>query len=308
MRIVRSVLGLGAVAALLVVLSSRPGDAAAETGVWARLAMDEHGLGSCAELLEFAQRHVASGDAGARVLLGLLSETGDCVPQDHGRAAELYRQAWDAGYDLAGARLGRLHLLGLGVPEDRERAQTLFRQAALRTTTYSGRFEDLRTRMFRDTTVPDEMEAAIRWAKRLETMDAEGQLALARRFRADTSRPRNRDIAYHFARLADQQGLAEAKYQYGRWLLVDATSYEDVESAVGIIEGAAFDCHLDAQIEMVWRYIFDLGVREHSASRAETYLRAAHRKGADMRAALWAFSAMFGGASPPEEVVRLRCD
>lgn len=89
---------------------------------------------------------------------------------------------------------------------------------------------------------------------------------------------------------------------------MDATSYEDVESAVGIIEGAAFHCHLDARIEMVWRYIFDLGVREHSASRAETYLRAAHRQSADMRAALWAFSAAFGGASPPEEVIRLRCD
>jgi len=308
MRIVRCLVRLGALAALVATLSWRPGDAAAETGVWARQAMEDHGLGSCAELLEFAQRHVASGDAGAMVLLGLLSETGDCMPLDHGRAVELYRQAWDAGYDLAGARLGGLHLLGLGVPEDPARARELFRQAALRTTVHFDRFERLRTGVFRDTSVPPEMEAAIRWAKRLEARDAEAQLALARRFRADAGRPRNRDIAYHFARLAGRQGLAEAKYQYGRWLLVDATSYEDVESAVGIIEGAAFHCHLDAQIEMVWRYIFDLGVREHSASRAETYLRAAHRQGADMRAALWAFSAVFGGASPPEEVIRLRCD
>jgi TPR repeat protein len=264
--------------------------------VWARRAIESSGVTSCPELISLLRAEIGAGNDRALGYMGLLTETGDCMPQDYARAANYYQEAWDHGEDMIGARLGRLYLYGLGVPKDQARARELFRRAALRVSALPNQLEVFRTRVFPDTTVPEEMEAAIRWVEGLRRMNPEAQLALARRFRADTSRPQNREIAYDFVDLAGRQGLAEAEYQHGQWLLADATSLEDVEEAVRLIDQAARRCHLEAQIEMTWRNIWGLGVGRPSQLDAQTYLRGAQRQGADMGSALWAFIYTFGGA------------
>ncbi|MGH6914821.1 MAG: tetratricopeptide repeat protein [Geminicoccales bacterium] len=302
-----------AAAAGLAAASSAPSPGSAQDGqsdppgVWARRAIESSGVTSCPELVSLLRAEIAAGNDRALAYMGLLTETGDCVPRDYARAADYYQEVWTRGEDLIGARLGRLYLYGLGVPKSPARARELFQRAALRVSALSNQFEVLRTRVFPETTMPEEMAAAITWVEGLQRMEPEAQLALARRFRADTSRPQNRDIAYDFVDLAGRQGLAEAEYQHGRWLLADATSLEDAEDAVGLIDDAAQHCHLEAQIEMVWRHIWDLGVGRPYASDAEMYLRAAQRQGADMSAALWAFIYTFGGPSPSRMVERLPC-
>jgi TPR repeat protein len=52
------------------------------------------------------------------------------LPEDHARAAELYRRAADMGYARAQANLAHLLEHGAGVPKDIEAAKRLYKQAA----------------------------------------------------------------------------------------------------------------------------------------------------------------------------------
>lgn len=77
---------------------------------------------------------IAAGYAGAMIWKGLLYENGDGVPQDHAKAAQMFRRAAESG-NASYATLGKLHYatalhLGRGVPRDEAAARTLFEQAA----------------------------------------------------------------------------------------------------------------------------------------------------------------------------------
>jgi TPR repeat protein len=63
-------------------------------------------------------------------LLGGLHEDGCGVPPDFAKAAEFYRRAADAGFEMAQYRLGVLLAAGRGVPRDRDAAVRYLRSAA----------------------------------------------------------------------------------------------------------------------------------------------------------------------------------
>jgi len=77
---------------------------------------------------------IAAGYAGAMIWKGLLYENGDGVPQDHAKAAQMFRRAAESG-NASYATLGKLHYatalhLGRGVQRDAAAARALFEQAA----------------------------------------------------------------------------------------------------------------------------------------------------------------------------------
>jgi hypothetical protein len=72
----------------------------------------------------------ASGNAATQFDLGLRYATGQGVPQDLQKAAELYQEAADQGHALAQYNLGVLYVTGQGVPQALQKAAELFQKAA----------------------------------------------------------------------------------------------------------------------------------------------------------------------------------
>ena len=75
------------------------------------------------------QQACDEGDLTACNVFGLMYETGEGVPRDFARAAELYRRACEGGEPLGCTNLGLLYAAGAGVPQDTTRAGGFFRVA-----------------------------------------------------------------------------------------------------------------------------------------------------------------------------------
>jgi TPR repeat protein len=70
------------------------------------------------------------GNADAQANLGWHYATGDGVPKDLSKAAELYQKAADQGNAMAQNNLGELYQTGDGVPKDLGKAAALYQKAA----------------------------------------------------------------------------------------------------------------------------------------------------------------------------------
>ena len=80
-----------------------------------------------AELIKKAE----TGDVDALVDLGDVYASGEGLPKDAVRAADLFRQAAEKGMAKAQFRLGQMYARGEGVPKDSVRAVDLIRQSAI---------------------------------------------------------------------------------------------------------------------------------------------------------------------------------
>lgn len=108
--------------ALTPPLESNPHRLAAS--VKALLEMD---LGKVATLYQKADDD--QGSAYAQYMLGWLYENGQGVPNDLGKAAELFQKAADQGFAYAQYNLGVAYENGLGVPKDPGKVAQLFQKA-----------------------------------------------------------------------------------------------------------------------------------------------------------------------------------
>lgn len=87
--------------------------------------------GRAQQAFELAERESRGGDPAALDLLALFYDEGTYVPQDHARAASLYRRAAEGGQAHAQWRLGVMLDMGEGVAENpREAVEWLRRSAA----------------------------------------------------------------------------------------------------------------------------------------------------------------------------------
>ncbi len=84
-------------------------------------------LGKAAELF---QKAADQGDLKAQYNLGVCYASGEGVPKDLGKAAELFQKAADQGYPKAQYELGMSYRNGEGVPKDLGKAAELFKKAA----------------------------------------------------------------------------------------------------------------------------------------------------------------------------------
>jgi hypothetical protein len=69
-------------------------------------------------------------DAEAQYNLGVLYETGQCVPQDYTKARQWYEKAAAQGHEEAQYNLGVMYAEGEGVSMDYTKARQWFEQAA----------------------------------------------------------------------------------------------------------------------------------------------------------------------------------
>lgn len=77
-----------------------------------------------------AELYEQSGTRRALYNLAFMYDIGDGVEEDFERAAALYRQSADLGFQDAQFSLGEMYREGRGVPQDDRRAMALFKQAA----------------------------------------------------------------------------------------------------------------------------------------------------------------------------------
>ena len=82
------------------------------------------------ENVEWLELGAKQGDAEAALTLGKMAETGNGIPRDPKRAAELYKIAADAGLVQGQAALGKLYANGEGVEQDTEQAVFWLTKAA----------------------------------------------------------------------------------------------------------------------------------------------------------------------------------
>ena len=86
-------------------------------------------VGQDSSLLE-TRRLAEQGDASAQLILGLMYDNGEGVPEDDAEAVRWYHMAAEQGLALAQYNLGGMYANGEGVPEDDAEAVRWFRMAA----------------------------------------------------------------------------------------------------------------------------------------------------------------------------------
>lgn len=80
--------------------------------------------------LPWLERSANAGDQRSPLILGILYEQGNGVPQNPEMAARWYQKGMDNGNAAATRRLAELYRLGLGVPHDEAKARQLLDRAA----------------------------------------------------------------------------------------------------------------------------------------------------------------------------------
>ena len=114
-------------ALLLTVMNTLP--AAAQTMEEARAA---YARGDHATALRGFRMHAERGDAEAQLILGLMYDKGEDIPQDHTEAARWYRRAAEQGHAGAQNNLGVMYEYGDGVAQDLVQAHKWYNLAASR--------------------------------------------------------------------------------------------------------------------------------------------------------------------------------
>ena len=76
------------------------------------------------------RRQAEQGDAGARLILGVMYDKGEGVAENHAEAVKWYRLAAEQGIADAQALLGFMYVMGKGVAEDHAEAMKWYRLAA----------------------------------------------------------------------------------------------------------------------------------------------------------------------------------
>ncbi len=253
---------------------------------WAYLADKAISKGDCATALGYIRPAREAEDQGALLILGVMHETGECVPEDPAKAAELYREAVENDVKLAQPLLGYMYLNGLGVPRDVEQAEYWFKRTAL----WLARLSEERRLawlafILGDRGIPEELKREVTWIGAIEEGDAARQLEVALQLRDGDGLPQDRELAFRWARQAADKGLLEAQYELAQWHITGAYGEKDVWRGVLGLAKAAAAGHLEAQKDLGLRYAEGRDVEQNNW-KAYYWLLHARQGGADVAEAL----------------------
>jgi TPR repeat protein len=152
----------------------------------------------------------AKGDARAQHNLGVMSETGRGVPQDHSKAIQWYRKAAEQGHARAQYNLGLMYAKGRGVRRDYAEAAKWYRKAAeagvVRAQT------DLGFMHYKGQGVPQNDAETVKWyRKAAEQGHADAQNNLGVMYLMGRGVPQDDAEAEAWLRKAAKQGDADAQ-------------------------------------------------------------------------------------------------
>lgn len=255
-------------------------------GNWTYLADKAISAGDCVTGLDYIRQAREAGHRGALLRLGVMHETGECLPEDPAKAAELYREAVENGIETAQPLLGYMYLNGLGVPRDVGQARYWFKRTVLWLASFSEeeRFAWLEF-ILGHRGIPAELKREVTWIGAIEEGDAARQLEIALQLRDGDGLPQDRELAFRWARQAADKGLAEAAYELAQWHISGAYGEKDVWRGLLWFKRAARAGHLEAQKELGLRFASGEDVKQDNRE-AYTWLLHAREGGADVAEAL----------------------
>lgn len=266
---------------------ARVSERAEPPSAWWKAADQALERGDCARAVDLLEELLNKGETGALTPLGNIHESGRCAELGLPPAPRFYERMIERGFDIAKARLGYFYLEGRGVPRDAERARRLFKEAVLELVARV--FPELRRRIMRSVMgrhgVPEELEAELDWADRIEAGPPRVQYATALRLRSGDGLPRHEDAAYEWLWKSAHRGVPDAWFEWGMWDLARACNDDDRRRAFRRIGRAATLNHPPALKEMGLRKAEGRGIERYDFG-AMVLLLKAHWAGEDVAATL----------------------
>ena len=185
-----------------------------------------------AEAAEWYRKAAEQGDADAQLMLGVMYELGQGVPQDYAQAAEWYRRAAEQGSATAQIPLGHMYRHGRGVPQDYAKAVEWYRKAAEQGNAIA---QAILARMYEHGQgVPlDYAEAFEWWRKAAQDGGVWAQSNLGRMYEHGQGVPQDYAKALEWYHKAAEQGSPDAQSNLG-WVYATCkdSRFRDAKKAV----------------------------------------------------------------------------
>jgi TPR repeat protein len=187
-----------------------------------------------AQSIETVRKNAAKEDVVAQFFMGVMYDSGRCIPKDYAEAVKWFRKAADQGYARAQNNLGVMYVNGRGVPQDDAEAEKWYRMAAEQG--YAGaqlnlgilyaNGRSLVSDLSREAhsgvmstgnrSVPQDYVEAAKWYRRAaEQRDAGAQFNLGVAYATGRGVPKDDSEAAYWYRKAAEQGNAGAQFNLG---------------------------------------------------------------------------------------------
>jgi TPR repeat protein/uncharacterized RDD family membrane protein YckC len=220
------------------------------------------------------QKAANQGNAAAQNQLGLRYETGQGVPKDFGKAADLYQKSADRGNASAKNNLGRLYENGEGVPKDLRRAANLYQKAADQGNAFAQ--NNLGWLYQTGQGVPKDLRKALSlYQKAADQGNAFAQSNLGSTYQNGEGVAKDLKKAAGLYQKAADQGNAFGQNSLG-WLYENGRGVpKDLRKAAELFQRAADQGNASAQNNLGWLYEDGRGVAKDLGKAAELYQKAA---------------------------------
>ena len=258
-------------ALLLTVMGTLP--SAAQTMEEARAA---YARGDHATALRGFRIHAERGDAEAQLILGILYDKGEGVPQDFAEAVRWYRRAAEQGLAEAQFMLGLMYAEGEDIPQDHAEAVRWYRRAAEQG--YADAQFNLGFMYREGYGVPQDAAEAARWYRRAAEQGHVGaQFNLGLMYGKGEGVPQDYAEAFRWFRRAAEQGDTSAQFNVGVMYDKGEGVPQNYAEAFQWYRQAAEQSHAGAQNNLGTMYEFGAGVPQNLVQAHKWYNLAASR-------------------------------
>jgi TPR repeat protein len=205
---------------------------------WAQLARAYRSAGRYEDALVYQQRAVDAGYASAMVYLGQMYLDGQAVPQDFGRAKELFEDALLRGETAAYTALAWIYRAGVGVTEDNETALQFYRDGAQRGNDWA--MTNVAEFYQKGLGVAPDMNEALRWyIAAAKSGELTAQTRLARIYQIGDGVERDFASARFWFEAAAGRGVPNALTRLGLMYEQGQGTEKDIEAAARLYTDAA---------------------------------------------------------------------
>jgi len=266
-----------------------------------------------------------AGHVRAPLVLGILYEKGEGVPEDHALAAKWYQKGMDNGNVAAIRRLSEMYRLGMGVPHDEKKARELMNRAAALGDKAAPKFlekqdqdrlhpkpgQDIKAEAYR-AHKQKQFEKAKKLYQQCAEMGNDGcQLALGVIYEFGEGVPRNDSQAVAWYRKSADQGNPIGQKTLGLMYELGKGVPENWAEAARLYSMSA-EKYQDAAFALGRMYEFGMSVPQNRARAIEWFKKAAkmgHPKGAYWARWLndWTNCIGFRNAQEQQTLGFLRC-
>ena len=238
--------------------------------------------------LPWLEKAAYAGDKRAPLVLGILYEKGNGVPENPATAAKWYQKGMENGNPAAVRRLAELYRLGLGVPHDESKAKELLNKASAMGDKAAPKFiekheqdrlhpkagQSIKEEAYRAYKQKQFDKAAKLYRQCADMGNDQCQLALGVQYEFGEGVPKNESQAVAWYRKSADQGNAIAQKTLGLMYELGKGVGENWAEAFRLYSLSA-PKYKDGAFALGRMYEFGMGVPQNRALAIETFKKAA---------------------------------